>query len=340
MTDIIDVVAGYAPEPTNPEWSTARQEAALRDILDAPRRSVPAVEIPLQLAIPPRRRNRRRATGLAASAAALAAAASVIVAITLHGAQRGPVLAAGVPWNPPAGLSDKAPIDSGKYGYEIVHSSQYDANGVRMRGEGAAGSERTYVSPDGTVFAIDLTHPPQCSTHGPGPAASFDTPSKAFFARLPTDVAALERYFRTHVEGSSSRDEAVFLAVGDVLRNADALASPKLKAAMLAMLSRTGGVVLHEGVPDVLGRPTIRADFVNQAIRPGEVQSLFFDPRTFAVVEQGEFSNGQPSTYSGPSPAYTAHAGAGVDPDQLSRPWYVEVVSHIAVVDALPACPR
>jgi hypothetical protein len=225
--------------------------------------------------------------------------------------------AAGAPWNPPPTLSDRAPIDSGKYSSLTIEGLRHNRAGKLISRGSTSGC---------------------LSVKNNGRTGNFETPTKAFFATLPTDVDALETYLRSHVSGSSSLDEAVFVAVGDALRWDTDLASPRLKAAMLAVLSRTGGVVLHEGVQDYLGRPAIRADFVNQAIRPGTVESLFFDPHTFAMLEQSTLSNGQPTRYSGPSPAYTSHAGPGVDPDQLSGPGFVEVVSRDSIVNSKAEC--
>jgi hypothetical protein len=338
MTDILESLAEYAPRG-DAEWNLARQDSVLQSILGRPSEAPAGVEIPLQLQFRPPRR-RRRVSALVASAAALTAAASAIVAITLHGGGGGQMLAVGAAWDPPAGLSDQAPIDTGKYSLLTIDQIQLDAGGNPVADARASMTDRSYIAPNGTITSTRTGSQNGCFDFKDDRPGNFERPTEAFLAGLPTDVGALETYLRSHVSGSSSLDEAVFVAVGDVLRTGTDLASPKLKAAMLAVLSRTGGVVLHDGVQDYLGRPAIRADFVNQAIRPGVVESLFFDPTTFAMVEQGDLSNGQPTNYNGPSPAYTSHAGPGVDPDQLGGPGFVSVVTHDSIVDSMPGCPK
>ena len=154
---------------------------------------------------------------------------------------------------------------------------------------------------------------------------------------MPTDPDKLNKYMRSHVTGSTSRDEAVFVAVGDALRIADGLASPKLRAAFLAVLSRTPGVTLFEGQRDDLNHPAIRADFVDQANRPGEVQSLYFDPTTFQLTEMGGGTNGQPTHGPENYPPYDAHPKPGVDPVRLGHRGG-EVMRTEQVVDSAPEC--
>jgi hypothetical protein len=105
------------------------------------------------------------------------------------------------------------------------------------------------------------------------------------------------------------------------------------------VLSRTPGVLLHENQTDHLGRPAIRADFVDQRIRPGEVHSLYFDPASFRMLEERQGSNGRPTTYTGPSPAYDAAPGPGQDPQVLTGAAFVTVMTSERVVDSLPTVP-
>ena len=107
---------------------------------------------------------------------------------------------------------------------------------------------------------------------------------------------------------------------------------------MLAVLSRTPGVRVFLRQHDYLQRPAIRADFVDQRIRPGEIHSYFFDPTSFRFLEESNSQNSQPSTYNRPTPGYTAAAPSTADdPTQLHRTGYVGV----AVVEEslLPKLP-
>jgi hypothetical protein len=110
----------------------------------------------------------------------------------------------------------------------------------------------------------------------------FDAPSPAFLRSLPTGVAALQRYLRGHVTGSGSTDEAVFVAIGDMLRWG--YAPPALRAAAVNVLARTPHVELGATTRDPLGRPVREFEFVDAARRPGEVSSLLFDTRTAQIV--------------------------------------------------------
>jgi hypothetical protein len=128
----------------------------------------------------------------------------------------------------------------------------------------------------------------------------------------------------------------VFVLVGDLLRDYDGLASPRLRAALVAVLSRTPGVTLHEGALDYLGRPAVRLDFVDQRIRPGEVSSLYFSSTSFRLLEERTGRNGKPSTYSGPSPAYGEHGQVGRDPRRLSYPASITLTRTEQVVGKAP----
>lgn len=113
---------------------------------------------------------------------------------------------------------------------------------------------------------------------------SINNPSPAFLATLPTDPAALLNYLRAHVHGSSSTDEAVFVAVGDMLSGG--FAPPALRAATLRVLERTPHVTVRSG-QDSLGRTATVVDFVDESGRPGVVQSLYFDPATARLLQTG-----------------------------------------------------
>lgn len=128
------------------------------------------------------------------------------------------------------------------------------------------------------------------------------------------------------------------MAVGDSLPQYGGLASPRLRAAMLAVLSRTPGVHVFLGQKDYLGRPAIRADFVDQQIRPGEINSYYFDPTNFRFLEKSASRNSQSTAYAGPSPAYTAAAPSNADdPERLRHTVSVDVVVEERMMRTLPA---
>ncbi len=97
--------------------------------------------------------------------------------------------------------------------------------------------------------------------------------------------------------------------------------------------------MVHLDQRDQLGRPAIRADFVDQKIRPNEIHAYYFDPTTFAFLEERFAADGQPSKYTGPSPAYDAAAAPADDPEELSGAGFADVISSATVVDQLPTLP-
>jgi hypothetical protein len=164
-------------------------------------------------------------------------------------------------------------------------------------------------------------------------------PSRAFLAGLPTNVDQLADYLRGHVSGSTSRDEAVFVAVGDALRTGDLLATSQLRAALFGVLGTTSGVTVHPDEPDYLGRPATRVDFVDERNRPGEVQSLYFDPHTYQLLEERDAASGQSIPSNQPSPGYDdPPAGTGT-PGQLIGAAYVDVMVEERVVGSIPFDP-
>ncbi|MGI8679165.1 MAG: hypothetical protein ACR2LX_10840 [Jatrophihabitans sp.] len=143
------------------------------------------------------------------------------------------------------------------------------------------------------------------------------------------------------MSGSTSRDEAVFVAVGDDLRITDGLASSKLRAAMLGALGHVQRVQIHEGVRDVLGRPAVRADFVDQKNRPGELDSLYFDPATFQLLAERNGSSGGPSDpHAYQSTSYGAMGAPANTQQQLVGPNNANVMTSEKVVGSLPSSVR
>jgi hypothetical protein len=346
---VIDVLARYAPTPgsVSHEWTTARSGGVLTAIVgDLDGRTdasagPPAYEIPLQLA--PTRPLRAGKPGrgwssispVAASVAVLALAAGTVVALLVsHGSDHDPSTG-GAAFDPPAELSTVT-LSGGQYSHRVDQQIQLDADGTPLANAQDAMVNRNWVSTNGDILSVRTGSQHRCANFRHSGDPNFEDPTLSFFASLPTGADALNEYMRDHVAGSSSRDEAVFVAVGDALRTADGLASPQLRGAFVAVLSRTAGVVVHEDQRDYLGRPAVRADFVDQRIRPGEIQSLYFDPSTFQLLEGRESSNSQPQTYTGPSPAYDAAPEPGDDPDELSGAAFIDVMTSEAVVDTLP----
>jgi hypothetical protein len=348
-SDVMDLVAAYAPseETISAEWGPAAMRDTLVGIVGnngAALRaddSGPVHDLPLRfLPAAPRRRRPTRFLPVAAAVAVIALITGILAAVvgTNHrtGTSAGGTVAA--PFDPPAGLSTATPR-ADQYVHQVDEQLELDAAGRLKPDAQDAMVDRNFVSATGEITSIRTGSQKVCYRFGATTGSSWEQPTRAFFAGLPTDVDALQSYLRNHVEGSSSHDEAVFVAVGDALRTAGGLASPKLRAAMLAVLSRTPGVVVHPDAQDYLQRPAIRADFVDQKIRPGEVHAYYFDPTDFRFLEEQFAHNGQPTTNTGPSPAYESPASQGDDPDVLTGAAFIDVVRSTEVVDHLPTLP-
>jgi len=87
-------------------------------------------------------------------------------------------------------------------------------------------------------------------------------------------------------------------------------------------------------------REVVRALRRLQPIRPGEIQSLYFDPTTFQLTESRDGSNSEPSTYDGPSPAYNAPTPSPAkDPANLTGPGFLDVMQSESVLDSPPSLP-
>ncbi|MEP7020522.1 MAG: hypothetical protein ABI808_07720 [Pseudonocardiales bacterium] len=141
---------------------------------------------------------------------------------------------------------------------------------------------------------------------------SFASASPRYLAGLPSDADNLQSYLLSHVCGSSSRDEAVFVGVGDMLRGD--YAPTALRVAAIHVLERTGHITTHQS-QDAQGHPALQVDFIDHSIRPGETQSLFFDPNTSALLQEQIKGGGMDftATYSASSTA------TGVPADVLAK---------------------
>lgn len=348
--DVLDRIAAFAPDPrslVDAEWPADDRRWLLADITgralaDDSAASVGGrtLQLPLTPYTPPPAKH-RWALPVAAAIATVTATAGIVVGFrgTDHSSgaggpgatSRAGAPARSTPFNPPSGLSTKVP--AGRYLYHVDRSVGLDAKGKEK--PKTAELNRNWIDGDGNTVSVRTGPQYGCQRF---PTSVSDHPTRALFAAMPTDVTELTAYLRLHADGSSSQDEAVFAEVGDSLSRYGGLASPRLRAAMLAVLSRTPGVRIFLGQKDYLRRPAIRADFVNQRIRPGEVQSYYFDPTNFRFLQGSGSHNSQPSTYSGPSPAYTAAAPSSADdPEQLSRTDGVDVIIEERMVQTLPA---
>lgn len=104
-----------------------------------------------------------------------------------------------------------------------------------------------------------------------------------YAARMPPEPHLLDAFLRARALGSTSQDEAVFVAVGDMLR-AHA-APPAVRAAAIGVLALNPKVT-SKRTDDPAGRPAIKVTFTDEGARPGVRQVLFLEPDTGTLLAE------------------------------------------------------
>jgi len=128
-----------------------------------------------------------------------------------------------------------------------------------------------------------------------------------YASTMPTEPHLLDAFLRARALGSTSQDEAVFVAIGDMLRQE--AAPPAVRAAAIGVLGLNPKVTV-EHTTDTQTRPVLKVTFTDEAMRPGTRQYLYLAPDTGVLLGRG--SNG---------PGWDYHS----------------VITNRQVVDALPA---
>jgi hypothetical protein len=201
-----------------------------------------------------------------------------------------------------AGVAAAAPNDigDGRYWHMVVQEQQH---GPGNQPDMTSRLE-SWVDQDGRLWRHDVRTTGNTQTQdyfefAPG-TYDLNYPSPDYLRTLPTDADALYDFLDAHVSGSASHEEAIFVAVGDMLRGG--FAPPALRTAAIQVLERLPHVTLSVVTTDSLGRTVQQFDFVDESNRAGAVQSLSFDPATAQIVDEGTTSHGgDPLVIDGPS---------------------------------------
>jgi hypothetical protein len=194
-----------------------------------------------------------------------------------------------------------ADLGDGRYWHLRIREQQHGPESQPDRDE----TLESWTDQDGRVWRHDVITfaglPPQDEYYEfPAGSDQVNYPSPAYLASLPTDPDALYAFLDSHVLGSSSHEEAIFVAVGDMLRGG--FAPPALRSAAIDVLTRLPHVFLSSSTTDPLGRTVHEFVFVDESIRPGESQSISFDPQTAEILDEAVDSHGgQPLDVAGPS---------------------------------------
>jgi hypothetical protein len=291
MSTELDQLAAARPEPaitTADAVTLAERSQMLDTILATPRAQ--ADDTGRQRQRTPRRR--RLLGGSLAAAAGVAALVIATVAL--------PANSPGGPGRAGAATLERLAVTAA--GGPSVGPGQFDfvwkIGTEDIPGSGSdegSWNEQYWTAPSGEVWGYSdrgkTMQPPTApfcihrqAGHGD---ENFDEPTAAFLATFPTNPDQLRSFLRARVTGSSSKDEAVFVAVGDTLRTG--LPSPALRAAAFRVLQRTGHITVTANARDARGRASIRVDFTG---RKAGVDSLYFDPTTSRIMEEAESING------------------------------------------------
>ncbi|MFV0463049.1 MAG: hypothetical protein ACK5MP_07655 [Nostocoides sp.] len=110
---------------------------------------------------------------------------------------------------------------------------------------------------------------------------------------MPTEPHLLDAFLRARAIGSTSADEAVFVAISDML-HAEA-ADPALRAAAIQVLGLNPHVTVISDI-DPAGREALKVTFSDEAHRPGMTQLLFLSPSTGVLL--GTATEGPGFSYS------------------------------------------
>ncbi|MGW5241804.1 hypothetical protein ACWEOW_22960 [Monashia sp. NPDC004114] len=281
IDEAADLVRLAEHRPTSDDldaaWSPDRRERVLAGILTAvssdacvrtggdgaPRR-LGATSGPL--------RSRRRLVALVGVAAAAAVAISVVPA--LLSPQSLPAAGAIDRLAQAAGRSHALVIPDGKFLHMVVRETQHgggeSANGTR--------THESWTNADGHVWRKDTDNGQISYLSLPSLDGGPVDMSPRGVAALPTDPDALLDHLESRVEGSTSTDEAVFVAVGDMTRMG--YTPPAVRAAAIQALGRLPEVSAVES----LGQVTLT--FTDDSTRPGVRQSLVFDATTTRLVAE------------------------------------------------------
>lgn len=134
----------------------------------------------------------------------------------------------------------------------------------------------------------------------PGPAGDLTRPTPATIDQWPADAPALEALLRSEATGSTSEDEAVFVAIGDAL--ALGYTPPAIRAAAIEVLGGLPQVTTATRTAN--GVALLDVSFRDEVARPGVTATLTFDSSTSELVAEsfaGEGRTTRPSTPSGAS---------------------------------------
>lgn len=287
-TDPLDLLTAARPTDASLEatWSSIRSDATLATTQQLAQTYATA---PMISRVPRRRLNRRRFAALVSAVAVIAVAA--VVAPALLGDRGSSATAALRPLVVIAENADPVVIPAGHF-LRIVTVENPDGMPPGSMGD-APLTHESWTSADGHLWRRDTTPNGKSRLYDLGVQSGdiVNLPGKPLpILDLPTEPDALEALLRRHVSGSSSRNEAVFVAISELSRSG--VLPPKVRAASLQVLATLPEVTAAKVSVD--GKSLVRVDFADDSIRKDLTFSLLFDPTTATLVEEAETFRGVP----------------------------------------------
>jgi hypothetical protein len=297
--DILATLATYRPsvDSVEAEWSTTERAELLAQILSEPA-AAPASRL--------RFKPRLRTVGVLAGIAAAAVIAVLVPTLLPSGSPGGPDAAAAASLHRLAQVAAGAAgptVGPGQFQFTESVQTQYIGNPTGsahsdqwQSGAGDVWEQTTSSAPSawptGCLYRPhDAPPTPSGSTnttYRPDPRYPvFGSETQAFLNTLPTDPTTLYTYLHQHTQGGTSSDDAVFLAVADLLTNG--VASPQLRAASIRVLALDQmHISVEADTHDSRGRTAIAVDYHDGHY----VDALYFDPHTSQLLEARQGDDG------------------------------------------------
>lgn len=259
-------------------WSSHRSDAALTSmeqhaVADAPH---PAL-------VPRRRINRRRWVALVSAAAAISAAAVVMPALL---GDRGTSATAAL--RPLVMIAEKAEpvvIPDGQFLHLVTVENPDGTPAGASGGEEYPRTMESWMSAAGHLWRRDTTADGtvRIEDFGVQDGSLFNLRSTPVTQLdLPADPEALAEVLRRDVTGSTSKNEATFVAIAELSRTG--VLPPRVRAASLEVLASLPEVTATK--IDVGGQSRVRVVFTDESRRKDETRVLFFDSTTAQLVEE------------------------------------------------------
>lgn len=271
----MDAVISARPEADaiDQAWYIGRRQQVLQQVMATAR----------PVAAPTPLRPRRPRWGLIAAAVALVAAAGLFAQVLLPMGAPGSPQAAAALDRLASAVPVQEPIPDGHFEltvYQETGKAETENGFIAYRTE-----RSTWLAPDGWAWARQTGDDAAYHLFSPVPR-NYD------LNLVPADPTVMEAYLRARVMGSSSVEEALFVAVVNTLSFDPTPAATR--AAAIRMLAGVPGVTVTEGATDPRGRPATEVRFVDEKHRPGVANSLYLDPADAQLLAEVQTVDGKP----------------------------------------------